>query len=76
MLRHERRSGETVRIHPDTTTTTAIGDAVPWNSATTTALAHDDSAASDANTNARDSATPTFADTDADCPGDINSAHG
>jgi hypothetical protein len=64
-----------VRIHPDTAAPTAIGDAIPWNSATTTALAHDDSASGDANAHAGDSATSTFANTDADCPGDINSAH-
>ena len=72
MLRHERRSGEALRIYSDAAAATAIGDAVPGNTAATAAFTDDDSAAGDANAHARDSATSTFADTDS--AGDFDSA--
>jgi hypothetical protein len=44
-------------IHSNTAAATAIGDAVPGHASATAAFTHDDSAAGNANANARDSAT-------------------
>lgn len=75
MLRHEGRSAEALRIHPDSATSSAAGDAIPADAAATAAsFTYDDSAASDPVANAGDSETQAFANAGSDSDCDIDPA--